>query len=295
SSMDQFILVVCAASGVAWQTREHILFVSQICINKLVLFINKCDTVEQAFIELVIEECKELLESHDYKIDERLIFCGSALKALQGDEHYKNIILQMVKTMGELIPEPTRDVDKDFKMYIEKPMSISGRGTVVTGAIESGLVSLNEELELIGGGRDSKKVVVTGIEMFNKSLTTAQSGDNCGLLLRGLAKEDVQRGMVLCKPGSVGLYQNVKAEIYVLKGEEGGRRTPILSGYRPQFFTRTLDVTGSVTLSSELLMPGETGSISVEFHHKIPISLGDRFVVREGGKTVFSGTITGLE
>jgi len=297
ASMDVAILVVDATSGVCPQTKEHVILASQLQIKHIIVYINKCDMVKDLeYIDLVQEEVKELLEIYKYEVPESFYFRGSSLKALEGDAHYSQIILDMMETICTHIPRPVRLIDKPSRLSIEKPVSIQGRGTVATGTIESGTISLNEELELIGGGRDPKKVVVIGLEAFHKPYQSVQAGWNVGVLLRGVAKEDVERGMVLCKPGSLKTQKKVKAEVYLLKKEEGGRHSPITNGYRPQFFIKTMDVTGTIKLNGvELLLPGDYGSIDVEFHNEIPISVGDQFVVREGGITVLSGKVTSVE
>lgn len=297
ASMDCAILVVDAKSSVCPQTKEHVILASQIGIKNIVVYLNKCDTVEDAeFIDLVKEEVKMLLDIYKYNVPDEFYFCGSSLKALEGDAGYTQVIVDMMETIATKIPHPIRLIDKPFKLSIEKPLSIPGRGTVATGTVEQGTLNLNEEVELIGGGRDPKKVVVTGLEAFHKAYSSVEAGWNVGVLLRGVAKEDVERGMVLCKPGTVKIYKKIKAEVYLLKKEEGGRHSPITSGYRPQFFIKTMDVTGTISLEGvELLLPGEYGTINVEFHNPIPLCLGDQFVVREGGITVLSGKVTSVE
>lgn len=299
AQMDGAILVVSAADGPMPQTREHILLARQVGLPALVVFLNKVDQVDDAeLIDLVEEEIKELLNKYEYDGEKTPIIRGSALKALEcadGKADCKDCkpILDLIKAVDESIPEPTRDTEKPFLMPVEDVFSIEGRGTVVTGRIERGIVKINEEIEIIGM-RDTKKTVVTGIEMFNKSLDEGRAGDNAGVLLRGLKKEDVERGQVLAKPGSVTPHTEFEGEIYVLNKEEGGRHTPFFSGYKPQFYIRTTDVTGDVVLpeGTEMVMPGDTISLKVKLVAPVALEEKQRFAIREGGKTVGAGVVT---
>ena len=297
AQMDGAILVVAATDGVMPQTREHILLAKQVGVPKIIVFLNKCDMVpDKELIDLVEEEVRELLAKHDYDGKNAPVIRGSGLKALEGkdnNDEWSKKILELVDALDIYIQQPVRELDKPFLMPIEDIFSIEGRGTVVTGRIERGVVKVGEEVELVGL-RPTVKTVVTGIEMFNKSLQEGMAGDNAGILLRGLKKEDISRGQVIAKTGSVNPHTEFEAEIYVLKKEEGGRHTPFFTGYKPQFYMRTTDVTGDVTLPAgvEMVMPGDT----VKFQVKLvaPIALEDkmRFAVREGGKTVGAGVVT---
>ena len=294
AQMDGAVLVVSAVDGPMPQTREHILLAKQVGVSKIVVFLNKCDMVpDKDLLDLVEEEVRDLLTKYGFDGKATPIIRGSALKALEGDAEWSKKIDELLNALDTYIPLPVRDIDKPFLMPIEDIFSIEGRGTVVTGRIERGQIKVGEEVEIVGLV-DTAKTAVTGIEMFNKSLQSGMAGDNAGVLLRGTKKEDVTRGQVLCKPGSVTPHTEFEGEIYVLKKEEGGRHTPFFTGYKPQFYIRTTDVTGEVTLNPgvEMVMPGD----SVTFNVKLvsPIALEDkmRFAVREGGKTVGSGVVT---
>ena len=297
AQMDGAILVVSAADGPMPQTREHILLARQVGVPTIVVYLNKVDQVDDPeLIDLVEEEVKELLTKYEYDAAKTPIIRGSALQALQAksadDESAKSIV-DLVNALDTSIPEPVRDVDKPFLLPIEDIFSIEGRGTVVTGRIERGKIKLNDEVEVVGL-RATQKTVVTGIEMFNKQLDEGQAGDNAGVLLRGLKKEDVERGQVLAKPGSITPHTAFEAEVYVLTKDEGGRHTPFFKGYKPQFYVRTTDVTGSVELpeGTEMVMPGDTISIKVELGAPVAMEEGMRFAIREGGKTVGAGVAT---
>ena len=295
AQMDGAILVCSAADGPMPQTREHILLARQVGVPKIVVFLNKADLVDdEEMIMLVEEEIKDLLKKYGFDGDNTPIIKGSALKALEGDPAYEEKILELMNAVDTYIPTPERDVDKPFLMAVEDVFTISGRGTVATGRIERGVVKLNEEVELVGIHEESKKSVVTGIEMFRKSLDEGRAGDNAGLLLRGIDKKDVERGMVIAKPGSVTPHTEFEAEIYVLKQEEGGRHTPFFTKYRPQFYFRTTDVTGEITLPAgkEMVMPGDNVTISVKLISHIAMEQGLRFAIREGGRTVASGVVS---
>jgi elongation factor Tu len=295
AQMDGAILVVSAADGPMPQTREHILLARQVGVPYIVVFLNKCDMVEdKELIDLVEEEIRDLLKKYNFPGDTTPIIRGSALKALENpkDEAAAKPILDLVKTLDEYIPDPVRDTDKPFLMPIEDVFSIEGRGTVATGRIERGIVNLNDEVEMVGLG-DTKKTVVTGIEMFNKQLDKGMAGDNAGLLLRGLKKEEVERGMVLAKPGSVTPHTEFEAQMYALTKEEGGRHKPFFKGYKPQFYIRTTDVTGEVELPAgvEMVMPGDTVNITVKLITPVALEEKMRFAIREGGKTVGAGAV----
>ncbi len=295
AQMDGAILVCSAADGPMPQTREHILLARQVGVPKIVVFLNKADLVDdEEMIMLVEEEIKDLLKKYGFDGDNTPIIKGSALKALEGDPAYEEKIFELMNAVDTYIPTPERDVDKPFLMAVEDVFTISGRGTVATGRIERGVVKLNEEVELVGIHEESKKSVVTGIEMFRKSLDEGRAGDNAGLLLRGIDKKDVERGMVIAKPGSVTPHTEFEAEIYVLKQEEGGRHTPFFTKYRPQFYFRTTDVTGEITLPAgkEMVMPGDNVTISVKLISHIAMEQGLRFAIREGGRTVASGVVS---
>ena len=295
AQMDGAILVVSAADGPMPQTREHILLARQVGVPKIVVFLNKVDMVtDPELIELVEVEVRELLSKYGFDGDNAPIVKGSALKALNGDPDGEKAILELMKVVDEYIPTPVRDVEKPFLMAVEDVFTISGRGTVATGRIERGVVNLNDEVEIVGLNEESKKTVVTGIEMFRKSLDRGEAGDNAGLLLRGVDKKDIERGMVIAKPGSVTPHTDFEAEIYVLKQEEGGRHSPFFTNYRPQFYFRTTDVTGAVKLpeGKEMAMPGDNLTISVSLISHIAMEEGLRFAIREGGRTVASGVVT---
>jgi elongation factor Tu len=293
AQMDGAILVVSAPDGPMPQTREHILLARQVGVPAIVVYLNKTDMVQDAeLLDLVEMEVRELLTKYQYPGDTTPIIRGSSLKALEGDAEAENKILELMKTVDEYIPTPVRDLDKPFLMPVEDVFSIKGRGTVVTGRIERGTVKVNETVEVVGI-RDTKSTVVTGVEMFKKQLEDGQAGDNVGLLLRGVEKDDVERGQVLAKPGSITPHTEFDAEIYVLAKEEGGRHTPFFKGYRPQFYIRTTDVTGMVELPSgvEMIMPGDTTKIAVKLIQPVAIEEGLRFAIREGGKTVGAGVV----
>ncbi|ASQ91356.1 elongation factor Tu [Prosthecochloris sp. GSB1] len=293
AQMDGAILVVAGTDGPMPQTREHILLARQVNVPALVVFLNKVDIADPELLELVELELRELLSEYDFPGDDIPIVKGSALKALEGDAEAEKAIMELMDAVDGYIPEPVRDVDKPFLMPIEDVFSISGRGTVGTGRIERGIVKLNDEVEIVGI-KPTRKTVVTGIEMFQKTLDEGQAGDNAGLLFRGVDKEELERGMVIAKPGSITPHTKFKAEVYILKKEEGGRHTPFFQGYRPQFYFRTTDVTGSVTLPEgvEMVMPGD--NLSVEAELIVPIAMDEnlRFAIREGGRTVGAGTVT---
>ena len=294
AQMDGAILVVSAADGPMPQTREHILLAHQVNVPYVVVFLNKVDMVDDDdLIELVEEEVKDLLNAYDYPGDDTPIIRGSALKALEGDEDAVNSILELASTLDSYIPEPERDLDKPFLMPVEDIFSITGRGTVATGRVEQGVVNTGDEVEIVGV-KDTRKVVVTGVEMFKKLLDEGRAGDNVGTLLRGIEREEIERGQVLCAPGSITPHTKFKAEVYCLKKEEGGRHTPFFSGYRPQFYFRTTDVTGVANLpeGTEMVMPGDNVEMSIELIQPIAMDQGLRFAIREGGRTVGSGVVT---
>ena len=295
AQMDGAIFVVSAADGPMPQTREHILLARQVGVPYIVVFLNKADLVEdEEMIMLVEEEIRDLLKKYGFDGDNAPIIKGSALKALNGDPEGEKAILELMDAVDKYIPTPTRDVDKPFLMAVEDVFTISGRGTVATGRIERGVVKLNEEVEIVGIKEESKKTVVTGIEMFRKSLEEGRAGDNAGLLLRGIDKADIERGMVIAKPGSVTPHTEFEAEVYVLKQEEGGRHSPFFTKYRPQFYFRTTDVTGEITLlgGKEMAMPGDNITINVKLISHIAMEQGLRFAIREGGRTVASGVVS---
>jgi len=294
AQMDGAILVVAADDGPMPQTREHILLARQVNVPAIVVFLNKTDLVKDAeLIDLVEMEVRELLTKYKFPGDKIPVIRGSATKALEGDETAKKAILDLMKAVDEYIPTPERPLDKPFLMSIEDVFSIKGRGTVVTGRIERGIVKVNDEVEIVGL-RDTKKTIVTGVEMFRKTLDQGQAGDNVGILLRGIEKDDVERGQVLAKPGSITPHTQFEAEIYILTKEEGGRHTPFFSGYRPQFYVRTTDVTGEVTLPSgvEMVMPGDNAKMTAKLIQPVAMEESQRFAVREGGHTVGAGVIT---
>ncbi|OHA92263.1 MAG: translation elongation factor Tu [Candidatus Zambryskibacteria bacterium RIFCSPLOWO2_02_FULL_51_21] len=297
AQMDGAILVVAATDGVMPQTREHILLAKQVGVPKVVVFLNKCDMVgDKELIDLVEEEVRDLLDKYEFDGKNAPVIRGSALKALEAtgiDDEWSKKILELTDALDTYIPQPVRELDKPFLMPIEDIFSIEGRGTVVTGRIERGVVKVGEEVEIIGI-KDTTKTVVTGIEMFNKSLSEGQAGDNAGVLLRGTKKEDLHRGQVLAKPGSVTPHTDFTAEVYVLKKEEGGRHTPFFTGYKPQFYIRTTDVTGEVALAEgvEMVMPGDTATFTVKLVAPVALEEQQRFAIREGGKTVGAGVVT---
>ena len=293
AQMDGAILVVSAADGPMPQTREHILLARQVGVPKIVVFMNKCDQVDDPeLLDLVEMEIRELLGEYGYDT-ECPIIRGSALKALEGDPEAEKSIRDLMAAVDEYIPSPVRDTEKPFLMSIEDVFTISGRGTVVTGRVERGILKLNDEVEIVGL-RPTQKSVVTGIEMFRKTLDFAEAGDNAGVLLRGISREEVERGQVLAKPGSVTPHHKFKATVYVLSKEEGGRHTPFFTNYRPQFYFRTTDVTGVITLpeGTEMVMPGDNVNIEVELIHPIALEQGTKFSIREGGRTVGAGNVT---
>jgi elongation factor Tu len=296
AQMDGAILVVSAADGPMPQTREHILLSRQVGVPYILVYMNKADQVDDAeLLELVEMEIRELLDSYDFPGDDTPIVTGSALKALEGDTSEIGIpsILKLVEEMDKYIPEPERAVDGDFLMPVEDVFSISGRGTVVTGRIERGVVKVGEELSIVGI-RDTQKTVCTGVEMFRKLLDQGQAGDNVGVLLRGTKREDVERGQVLCKPGSIKPHTKFECEVYVLSKDEGGRHTPFFNNYRPQFYFRTTDVTGAVDLPEgvEMVMPGDNVKMTVSLINPIAMEEGLRFAIREGGRTVGAGVVS---
>ena len=294
AQMDGAILVVSAPDGPMPQTREHILLAGQVNVPAIVVFLNKTDMVQdKELLDLVEMEVRDLLKKYKFPGDKIPVIKGSALKALQDDPAAIKSIEELIKTIDEYVPEPTRPVDKPFLMPIEDVFTIAGRGTVVTGRVERGILKLNEEVEIVGL-KATKKTVVTGIEMFRKTLDEARAGDNVGLLLRGIEKDDVQRGQVLAKPGSITPHAEFEAEIYVLTKEEGGRHTPFFNGYRPQFYIRTTDVTGELNLPSgvEMVMPGDNVKISAKLIYPVAMEEGLKFAIREGGHTVGAGVVT---
>ena len=297
AQMDGAVLVVSAADGPMPQTREHILLARQVGVPAVLVFLNKVDMVDDPeLIDLVEAEVRDLLKKYEFPGDETPIIRGSALKALQAtsaDDPFAKSVMELVNKLDEYVPEPQRDIDKPFLLPVEDVFSIEGRGTVVTGRVERGIVKVNEEVELVGL-RPTTKTVVTGIEMFRKSLDEGRAGDNAGILLRGLKKEDVERGQVLAKTGSVTPHTEFETEVYVLTKEEGGRHTPFFAGYKPQFYMRTTDVTGDVTLpeGTEMVMPGDTVRVKVKLLAPVALEEKQRFAIREGGKTVGAGVIT---
>ncbi|WLF83394.1 elongation factor Tu [Moraxella sp. ZY210820] len=295
AQMDGAILVCAATDGPMPQTREHILLSRQVGVPYIIVFLNKCDLVDdEELLELVEMEVRELLSSYDFPGDDTPVIRGSALKALEGDagQYGESSVLALVEALDSYIPEPERAIDKDFLMPIEDVFSISGRGTVVTGRVETGVIKVGEEVEIVGI-KDTAKTTVTGVEMFRKLLDEGRAGENCGILLRGTKREEVQRGQVLAKPGTIKPHTKFNAEVYVLSKEEGGRHTPFLNGYRPQFYFRTTDVTGAIQLKEgvEMVMPGDNVEMSVELIHPIAMDAGLRFAIREGGRTVGAGVV----
>ena len=295
AQMDGAIIVVAATDGPMPQTREHILLARQVNVPRIVVFMNKCDMVDdEEMLELVEMEMRELLSSYDYDGDNTPIIRGSALGALNGEPKWEEKVMELMDAVDTWIPLPPRDIDKPFLMPVEDVFSITGRGTVATGRIETGVIKVGDEVQIIGLGADGKKSVVTGVEMFRKLLDQGEAGDNVGLLLRGIDKNEIKRGMVICHPGQVTPHSKFKAQVYILKKEEGGRHTPFHNKYRPQFYIRTLDVTGEITLpeGTEMVMPGDHVTITVELIYPVACSVGLRFAIREGGRTVGSGQIT---
>jgi elongation factor Tu len=292
AQIDGAILVVSAADGPMPQTREHVLLARQVGVPSILVFLNKMDLADPELVDLVEEEIRDLLAKYEYDRDCPIVR-GSATKALAGDSENEDKIMELVKAMDDFIPEPKRDLDKPFLMPIEDVFSIKGRGTVATGRVETGVVKVNEEVEIVGI-RPTKKVVVTGVEMFKKNLDQGQAGDNVGVLLRGIERDDIERGQVLAKPGSITPHTEFDAEVYILNKDEGGRHTPFFKGYKPQFYFRTTDVTGEVELPAdkEMVMPGDTITFKVKLLQPIAMDQGLRFAIREGGRTVGAGVVT---
>ena len=297
AQMDGAILVVAATDGPMPQTREHILLGRQVGVPRIVAFLNKADMVDDAeLLELVEMEVRDLLSFYDYDGDNTPVVLGSALGALNGEQKWVDSVMKLMESVDAWIELPKRDIDKDFLMPIEDVFSITGRGTVATGRIESGIANSGDEVDIIGMGAEKLKSTITGIEMFRKILDKGEAGDNAGILLRGIEKTDISRGMVICKPGSVTPHSKFKAEVYILKKEEGGRHTPFHNNYRPQFYVRTTDVTGNIVLPNgvEMVMPGDNLTIEVELISPIALNVGLRFAIREGGRTVGAGQVTEL-
>jgi len=295
AQMDGAILVVAATDGPMPQTREHILLGRQVGIPRMVVFMNKVDMVDdEELLELVEMEIRELLDFYEYDGDNTPVIAGSALGGLNGEEKWVDSIMKLMEAVDSWIELPKRDVDKDFLMPIEDVFSITGRGTVATGRIEMGVANTGDAVDIIGMGAEKLGSTVTGVEMFRKILDRGEAGDNVGILLRGIEKTDIKRGMVICKPGSVTPHDKFKAEVYILKKEEGGRHTPFHNNYRPQFYVRTTDVTGTINLPSgvEMVMPGDNLTITVDLHQPIAMNVGLRFAIREGGRTVGAGQVT---
>jgi len=295
AQMDGAILVVAATDGPMPQTREHILLARQVGVPQIVVFMNKVDLVDdEELLELVELEVRELLSSYEFDGDDIPVIQGSALGALNGEAQWEEKVVELIAAVDETIPTPERDVDKPFLMPVEDVFSITGRGTVATGRIERGVIKINEEVEIVGIIEEPMKSVVTGIEMFRRLLDQGEAGDNAGILLRGINKDDIQRGMVLCKPGSINPHKKFECEVYVLSKDEGGRHTPFFKGYRPQFYFRTTDVTGACELPSgvEMVMPGDNVKLDVELIQPVAMEEGLRFAIREGGRTVGAGVVT---
>jgi elongation factor Tu len=295
AQMDGAILVVAATDGPMPQTREHILLGRQVGIPRIVVFMNKVDMVDdEELLELVEMEIRELLSFYEYDGDNSPVIAGSALGALNGEQKWVDSVMELMKNVDSWIELPKRDIDKDFLMPIEDVFSITGRGTVATGRIETGVANTGDAVDIIGMGAEKLTSTVTGVEMFRKILDRGEAGDNVGILLRGIEKTDISRGMVICKGGSVTPHQKFKAEVYILKKEEGGRHTPFHKNYRPQFYVRTTDVTGTISLPSgvEMVMPGDNVTITVELIQPIAMNVGLRFAIREGGRTVGAGQVT---
>jgi elongation factor Tu len=292
AQIDGAILVVGANDGPLPQTREHVLLAKQVGVPSILVFMNKMDLADADLVELVEEEIRDLLEKNGFDRDCPIIK-GSATKALEGDAASEDAIMELVKALDDYVPEPKRELDKPFLMPIEDVFSIKGRGTVATGRVETGIVKVNEEVEVVGI-RDTRKTVVTGVEMFKKNLDQGQAGDNVGILLRGVERDDIERGQVICKPGSITPHTEFDAEVYILTKEEGGRHTPFFKGYKPQFYFRTTDVTGEVELPAdkEMVMPGDTITFKVKLLAPIAMEQGLRFAIREGGRTVGAGVVT---
>ncbi|MEX0668230.1 MAG: elongation factor Tu [Candidatus Saccharimonadales bacterium] len=292
AQVDGAILVVSAADGPMPQTREHVLLARQVGVPSILVYLNKTDLADPDLVELVEMEVRELLEKYEFDAEAPIIK-GSALKAIEGDEKEQDSIIELVKAMDEYFEEPKREVEKDFLMPVEDVFSIKGRGTVATGRIEQGTVNVNDDIEIVGL-RDTTKSTVTGVEMFNKNLDSGQAGDNVGILLRGIEREDIERGQVLAKPGTITPHTEFDAEVYILNKEEGGRHTPFFKGYKPQFYFRTTDVTGEVELpeNTEMVMPGDNITFKIKLIQPIAMEEGLRFAIREGGKTVGAGVVT---
>jgi elongation factor Tu len=292
AQMDGAILVVAATDGPMPQTREHILLANQVGVPRIIVFMNKTDQVsDPEMLDLVEMEIRELLTKYEFDGDNAPIIRGSALKALEGDAEAEKAIWELMDALDSYIPEPERDINKPFLMPVEDVFSIKGRGTVATGRIDRGVVKVNEEVEIVGI-KPTRKTVVTGVEMFKKSLDQGQAGDNAGLLLRGIEKTDIERGMVLAKPGTITPHTEFEAQVYVLTKEEGGRHTPFFKGYKPQFYIRTTDVTGEIEFSGEMVMPGDNVEMTVKLIQPIAIEQGMKFAIREGGRTVGAGSVT---
>ena len=295
AQVDGAVLVIAATDGPMPQTREHVLLAKQVGVPKIVVFLNKMDMADEELVELIEMDVRELLSANGFDGDNAPIIKGSALKALEGDEKYEDAVMELVEAMDSYIPEPQRDMDKPFLMPIEDVFSIKGRGTVATGRIEQGVVKLNDEVEIVGL-RPSQKTVVTGIEAFKKSLDQGQAGDNAGLLLRGIDRDQIERGQVIVAPGTLTPHTEFEAEVYILKKEEGGRHTPFSRGYKPQFYFRTTDVTGEVELPAdkEMVMPGDNVTFKVKLQAPIAMEQGLNFAIREGGRTVGAGVVTSI-
>ena len=298
AQMDGAILVVSAADGPMPQTREHILLSRQVGVPYIVVFLNKVDMVDdEELLELVEMEVRDLLSEYDFPGDDTPVVSGSALRALEGDASYEEKILELMAAVDEYIPTPERDVDKPFMMPVEDVFSITGRGTVATGRVERGQVRVGDEVEIVGISEETSKTTVTGVEMFRKLLDYAEAGDNIGTLLRGVTRDNIERGQVLAKPGTITPHTKFKAEVYVLTKEEGGRHTPFFSNYRPQFYFRTTDITGVCVLpeGTEMVMPGDNVTMEVELIHPVAIEEGTKFSIREGGRTVGAGIVASIE
>ncbi|RUO86757.1 elongation factor Tu [Spiroplasma endosymbiont of Megaselia nigra] len=298
AQMDGAILVVAATDGPMPQTREHILLSRQVGVPKMVVFLNKCDMMDgdTEMMDLIEMEVRDLLSEYGFDGEKTPVIRGSALKALEGDAQWEEKIMELMNAIDEWIPEPERDTDKPFMMPVEDVFTITGRGTVATGRVERGIVKVNEEVEIVGLKNETKKVVATGLEMFRKLLDDAKAGDNVGVLLRGVDRSDVERGQIIAKPGSVKPHKEFKAQVYVLTKEEGGRHTPFFVNYRPQFYFRTTDVTGSIKLPSgvEMVMPGDNVEMTVELIAPVAIEEGTKFSIREGGRTIGAGTVVSI-
>ncbi|AMX00501.1 elongation factor Tu [Rummeliibacillus sp. G93] len=298
AQMDGAILVVSAADGPMPQTREHILLSRNVGVPYIVVFLNKCDMVDdEELLELVEMEVRDLLSEYDFPGDDVPVIKGSALKALEGEADWEERVVELMNAVDEYIPTPERQTDKPFMMPVEDVFSITGRGTVATGRVERGQVKVGDVVDIVGIAEETKQTTVTGVEMFRKLLDYAEAGDNIGALLRGVAREEIQRGQVLAKPGTITPHTKFSAEVYVLSKEEGGRHTPFFSNYRPQFYFRTTDVTGVITLpeGTEMVMPGDNTKMNIELIHPIAIEDGTRFSIREGGRTVGSGVVSSIE